>query len=111
MCEIFWRLWEAGVEVVVGPLGWARAFGCNINSECECDAVVYSADLERVDGECVWAVDEPGFSHRRVWIGGLPHISLEDLPKVKSPYTQEVLECLTDALRRRGAGGRPRQAE
>lgn len=110
MCELYWRLVEMGVEVLGGLAAWIRAFGCNIDIGCECDVVIAESDAEKLPPTpCVWTIDEPGFSHRRVWIGGLPHISLEDLPRVKSPYAQAVLDCIRDALRTRAVGGRPQR--
>lgn len=110
MCELYWKLVELGVEVLGGLTGWARVFGCNVDMGCDCDVVVAESDAEKIQPTpCLWTIDKPGFSHRRVWIGGLPHISLEDLPRVKSPYTQAVLECIRDALRRREGVDRPRR--
>ncbi|WP_052886039.1 hypothetical protein [Thermoproteus uzoniensis] len=110
MCELYWELVERGIEVLGGPAGWAKAFDCSLDLECDCDVVVAESDIWKVpSSRCIWTIDEVGFSHRRVWIGGIPHISLDNLPKVKSPYTQAVLNCIRDALRRRADGGRPRQ--
>ncbi|MEL9991943.1 MAG: hypothetical protein QXP98_04810 [Thermoproteus sp.] len=110
MCEIYWDLLKRGVEVLGGLLGWARAFGCDIDLNCECDVVIAERDAQKAPtSPCVWTIDEVGFSHRRVWLGGIPHVSLEDLPKIKSPYTKAVLDCITDVLRRRGASDRPQQ--
>jgi len=109
MCELYWRLLEMGVEVLGGPAGWAKAFGCDLHLGCECDVVVAELDAHKIPHyPCVWTIDGVGFSRRRVWIGGIPHISLDDLPRVKSPYTQAVLNCIKDELRRRAGGGRPR---
>lgn len=110
MCELYWRLVEQGVEVLGGLTGWARAFGCDVGINCDCDVVVAESDAEKLPPTpCLWTIDKPGFSHKRVWLGGLPHVSLEDLPRVKSPYTKALLECIRDVLRRRATGGRPQQ--
>ncbi|MFB6490440.1 MAG: hypothetical protein TU35_004180 [Thermoproteus sp. AZ2] len=106
MCELYWKAVELGVEAALGPLGWAKAFNCAVESKCECDLVVYAPDVVKIGDECVWPIDEPGFTRRRVWLMGLPHISLDDLKKVKCPYAEAVLRCVTDELRRRGASAR-----
>lgn len=111
MCELYWRAVELGVEAALGPLGWAKAFNCAVESGCECDVVVYAPDADKIGESCVCPIDEPGFTRRRVWLGGLPHISLDDLKKVKCSYAEAVLKCVMDELRRRGAGAHLRQGE
>lgn len=111
-CELYWDLISRGIETLGGLVGWARAFECKLEIPCECDVVVAMSDLDRVSGmPCVWPIEGSGFSNKRVWIGGIPHVSLELLQKVRSPYTDQVLQCIMDALRRRAGGVRLLQAE
>lgn len=95
MCDIYWEIYEMGIPVVLGPALLAKALGCP--TRCECDVVIHMDDLERVGSrDCVWTIEDPSFIHRHIWVGGYPHISLEDMAKIKGP--SDVVECLLSRL-------------
>lgn len=84
-----------GIPVLVGPSVLAKTLGCP--TQCDCDVVVYKKDLEKVTERCVWAIDDPGFIHRYVWIAGLPHVSISDITKIEGPT--ETINCILSKLR------------
>jgi len=96
-CDLYWRLYEKGIPVLTGPSLLAKILGCSVS--CECDVVVHVDDLEHVDEkECVWWIEDPTFIYRYVWIGGYPHVALEDLKKLRGKDA-EVLGCILEKIR------------
>ncbi len=83
--------------MLTGPSLLAKILGCSVS--CECDVVVHVDDLEHVDEkECVWWIEDPTFIYRYVWIGGYPHVALEDLKKLRGKDA-EVLGCILEKIR------------
>ncbi len=83
--------------MLTGPSLLAKILGCSVS--CECDVVVHVDDLEYVDEkECVWWIEDPTFIHRYVWIGGYPHVVLEDLKRLRGKDV-EVLGCILEKIR------------
>ncbi len=70
---------RGSVEVACGPSSMVRRVR---GIEAPDDLAIYIGDLDKVDlgslGLRVFKVVNPGFSNRAVYIGGLPHVSLED---------------------------------
>jgi hypothetical protein len=61
---------------------------------------VHVDDLEHVDEkECVWWIEDPTFIYRYVWIGGYPHVALEDLKKLRGKDA-EVLGCILEKIQK-----------
>lgn len=84
---------------MTGPSPLARALGCP--APCECDVVVHIDDARAVgSAECVWTLEDPTFVHRYIWVGGYPHIALEDLEKLREEGVRETVRCLLEALGR-----------
>lgn len=76
----------------------ARILGCPTN--CNCDVVIHSSDAERVkQRECVWVIDDVDFINRHIWIGGLPHITIEDLKKIQNREVTDMVKCILEKLR------------
>ncbi|MEM1597963.1 MAG: hypothetical protein QW598_07245 [Pyrobaculum sp.] len=95
MCLLYWKIYEMGIPVLVGPSTLAKILGCP--TQCDCDVVVYKNDMEKVAERCVWAIDDPSFIHRYMWIAGLPHVSIGDIAKIEGPT--ETINCILDRLR------------
>ncbi len=97
-CQLFWEIYELGIPVVVGPSLLAQILGCP--TDCSCDVVIHVSDLERVDKRrCVWTTHDFSLMHRHIWIGGLPHVSIEDLEKIQNREISEVINCILERLR------------
>ncbi|WP_291766487.1 hypothetical protein [Caldivirga sp. UBA161] len=75
-CEdAYWEL-RNRIEVACGPLSMLRRIVGIGNID---DIAVHFRDIDAVPKELmVFKVGAVGFSHRAIYVGGLPHISLED---------------------------------
>lgn len=98
MCELYWEIYNMGLPVLAGPSLLAKLLGCP--APCDCDVVVHMRDIDHVGKkECVWAIADPTFIHRPIWIGGYPHVSLNDLEKIVSPAISETIKCIIEKTR------------
>ena len=75
-CEdAYWEL-RNRIEVACGPLSMLRRIAGIGNVD---DIAVHVEDIDAVPKELMaFKVGVVGFSHRAIYVGGLPHISLED---------------------------------
>ncbi|ABL87735.1 conserved hypothetical protein [Pyrobaculum islandicum DSM 4184] len=81
------------MPVVRGPSLLAKILGCP--TQCDCDVVIHVNDLDKIkERKCVWSVEDSSFIHRHIWIGGYPHISLEDMEKIKEREVLDVINCI-----------------
>lgn len=84
-----------GIPVLMGPSILAKILDCP--TTCECDVVIYAKDIDRVGrGNCICTIDDPTFIHRYIWVGGYPHVALEDLEKLSC---KENLSCILEKAR------------
>ncbi|MGB9705267.1 MAG: hypothetical protein ACPL3C_07445 [Pyrobaculum sp.] len=103
MCDLFWKIYEMGIPVVVGPSHLARALGCP--TPCDCDVVIHIRDAVHVgEKKCVWLSTDSTFIHRHIWVGGYPHVSIEDMKKIVSPEISETVDCIVNRLRNEPRG-------
>ncbi|MEM0369372.1 MAG: hypothetical protein QXK71_01615 [Pyrobaculum sp.] len=94
MCRLYWEIYELGIPVLAGPSLLAKILNCP--SACECSVVIYTKDLDKIDSDCVCTIDDPTFIHRFIWIGGYPHVALEDLEKISC---KEDISCIIEKIR------------
>ncbi|AAL64826.1 hypothetical protein PAE3304 [Pyrobaculum aerophilum str. IM2] len=95
MCQRYWEIYNMGIPVLTGPSPLAKLLGCS--TPCDCDVVVYVNDIDKIEErQCVWAITDPTFIHRPIWIGGYPHVSLHDLEKIVSPEISETIKCIME---------------
>lgn len=75
-CEDYYWALRSFIEITCGPLSmYGRLKGIEVDE----DFAVYVGDVDKVSPVIrVFRVGVPGFSNRAVFVGGLPHISLED---------------------------------
>ncbi|MFN3804267.1 MAG: hypothetical protein ACK4SY_04360 [Pyrobaculum sp.] len=97
MCNLYWEIYELGVPALVGPSLLAKIVGCE--TPCDCDVVIHYRDVEKIGKKCVWSIDDVSFIHRHVWIGGFPHIAVEDLEKLQDTEILGTVRCILERLR------------
>jgi hypothetical protein len=87
--EVYWDL-RSIIEVVCGPLSMLRRVKGITAID---DVAVHVDDVDKVPEDIgVFRVRVVGFSNRAIYVGGLPHISLEDyvasIPLNREEYTR-----------------------